>query len=81
MEAWPSPKSDPSLFGVFGMCLLLAPVALLCMLLGALIGVALGLPKDAIKVTALATAAVTSLPAWVWVFHLYLRGHWRLQAE
>ncbi|AUN30467.1 hypothetical protein C0V82_09620 [Niveispirillum cyanobacteriorum] len=81
MENYGLPRRDPSLWGVFGMCTLLAPVAGAAALLGALIAVALGLPKDAMMVSVWGCMAVLTLPAWAWLFHLYLRGHWRLQME
>lgn len=79
METSPLPRSDPSLIAVFGFCLLLVPVEGACALIGALIGLCLGLSGDWIWVTVMAAVAVLTVPAWTWLFHLYMRGHWRLQ--
>ena len=51
METYALPPRDPSLWSIFGMCTLLAPVAGASGLLGGLIAVALGLPKDAVMIS------------------------------
>lgn len=81
MEIHGLPRRDPSLWGIFGMCTLLAPVAGASGLLGGLIAVALGLPKDAVMISIWGSMTVLTLPAWAWLFHLYLKGHWQLHTE
>lgn len=80
MENLPLPKRDPSLWGVFAMCLMMAPVAAVAALLGALIAVILGVPKDILMILVVGATAVLTVPAWAWLFHRFLRGHWQLNA-
>ena len=80
MENLSLPNRDPSLWGVFAVCLLMAPVAVVSALLGALTALALGVPKDVLMILVIGAAAVLTVPAWAWLLHRFMLGHWRLQS-
>lgn len=69
-----TPTRDPSLWGIFGLCLWLAPVTLLALLL--ILGVAkmFGLGDAMTRITSLFVLPYMVLLGWTWILHLHLRS-------
>lgn len=74
-------KRDPSLWGVFGMCLWFVPIQMGCGLLGGVLAALLPIPHGLASLPSVFLVLLVGLPLWIWLMYRYFRQHWRDQAR
>lgn len=74
-------KRDPSLWGVFGMCLWFIPIEIGSFLLGAALATLLPIPRGLASLPSVALLLLVGLPLWIWLMYCYFHRHWRYQVR